>query len=88
MLIALDYDDTYTRNPVFWNKYIALCKSSGHDVICCTMRYPSESVELPIPVHYTSRQQKREYLQRLEIFPHVWIDDTPEFIGSRRLIGG
>jgi hypothetical protein len=39
MLISLDYDNTYTLDPKFWDMFVKNAISSGHRVICCTMRY-------------------------------------------------
>lgn len=38
MILALDYDETYTEDKDFWNLVVALAKSRGHEVVCCTMR--------------------------------------------------
>jgi len=45
MLIALDYDGTYTADPIFWDTFIASAQSHGHGVACITMRHEaSESL--------------------------------------------
>ena len=41
MLIALDYDDTFTRDPEGWLNFAKLMKSRGHEIIGVTMRYLS-----------------------------------------------
>ena len=38
MLIALDYDNTYTLDPTFWDGFIVVSKARGHNVIVATMR--------------------------------------------------
>ena len=38
LTIAIDYDDTYTADPSFWNKVIELAKDHGHNMICITAR--------------------------------------------------
>ena len=80
MLIALDYDDTYTRDPVFWDRFLQMAASSGHRVICLTMRYPEEAVTLPCDVFYTSRKAKKPYAADLMLHVDIWIDDAPHFI--------
>lgn len=86
MLIALDYDDTYTRDPLAWLTVVAFMKSKGHEFICCTMRTPGEAhnIHPPLrelmPVHCTSRKAKAEYLSGLGIRPDIWIDDNPRWL--------
>lgn len=87
MIIALDYDETFTRCPVGWSTAMAWMKHHGHTIIGCTMRTPAERegmddryFDVCSAVHFSSRQGKREYLASKSILPHVWIDDTPEFI--------
>ena len=48
MLIALDFDETYTRDPEFWDIVIANATQRGHAVICATMRkdVPHEADEV------------------------------------------
>jgi hypothetical protein len=76
MLLALDYDNTYTQDPVLWDGFILAARSRGHAVKIVTMRYPSEPVEVPgVDVVYTSRQAKKHFMAA-----DVWIDDTPAFI--------
>lgn len=80
--IALDFDETYTEDPLLWDKFVATVKQHGHDIRFVTFRYPveSEGIEkaakkLEIPIIYTSRQQKRMFWDA-----DIWIDDHPELI--------
>ena len=77
MKIALDYDGTFTEDPVLWKKFVALAESRGHEVICVTMRYPHEPVpvEVPCRVIYTSRKAKA-----IAVNMDVWIDDSPRWL--------
>lgn len=86
MIIALDYDGTFTQDPELWLKLIPLFRAAGHEVFCCTMRTPAEvsgmdskllSVVQVIP---TSRAGKAEFLKKMGIIVDVWIDDSPMFI--------
>lgn len=38
MIIALDFDDTYTINPTMWDSVIDIFKSNGFDMLICTAR--------------------------------------------------
>ena len=95
MIIALDYDETYTQDPALWNRFIEDCIKNGHRVICVTMRFNNEyeapdvinSIGKLCEVIFTERHAKAPYLQQRGIFPHVWIDDRPYYIyeNSRNL---
>ena len=39
MLIALDYDDTFTRDTSLWLDLIFIAMQAGHDVVMVTARY-------------------------------------------------
>jgi acid phosphatase class B len=89
MNISLDFDDTYTCDPVAFDEMIELMQSKGHIVYLVTLRYPSEGkivlqyLKDKIPVEniiFTGRKGKRATMYDLGVHIHVWIDDTPEFI--------
>jgi hypothetical protein len=86
MNIALDFDDTYTRDSNFWGLFIGLCKSHNHDVRIVTLRkkemyHPAlDYLSQSIPVIYTNGNSKRSFCNKMGWFPDVWIDDSPEFI--------
>lgn len=76
MLIALDYDKTYTADPGLWDQFIKLAVDRGHEVRIATMRFPEESIEgLSIPITYTSRKAKFGCMPA-----DIWIDDTPQYL--------
>ena len=89
MLIAIDYDGTYTEDPVMWDVFIAIAKTRGNKVICVTMRYEHEGVEVMQSIgsntfidgiYFTGRKAKCPYMSNLGIMPDIWIDDNPEWI--------
>jgi len=87
MIIAIDYDGTYTLDPHFWNEFIyRAIKENSHTVICATMRHDTdeERIEMPhgINIIYTGRIAKLPFLSGLGINPDVWIDDNPEWLYS------
>lgn len=92
MLIAIDYDDTYTRDPTLFAAFITMARGLGHHIVCITARGgpdlhdvidPVREPPLPIgvEVHYSAGKPKREYARALNLHPHIWIDDTPESVG-------
>ncbi len=87
LLICLDYDDTYTRDPILWYDFIRSAKKRGHRIICATMRYEQEGeiVEHALAQHvekiiYTDRKAKKPFLEKFKIYPDIWIDDSPEWL--------
>ena len=78
MRIALDYDKTYTLDPVFWANVIREARARGHTVDIVTMRHDNEDerlADMPVPVIYTGRKAKQKFFSA-----DVWIDDTPQWI--------
>ena len=86
MLIALDYDHTYTLDPELWDNFIDMCAKNKHTVICATMRYDYEGKDVintigkKCKVYFTSRNAKKPFLEEMGIFPDVWIDDNPMWL--------
>lgn len=82
MLIAIDYDGTYTADPRMWEAFIVGTNHLGHEIVICTGRaFPPNHEFAPwVTVHCTAGQAKRDYLATLGIHPDVWIDDDPQSI--------
>lgn len=86
MKIALDFDDTYTRDTIFWDGVIDSALARGHDIRIVTFRKSAMQdpalnyLALKIPIIYTEFNQKRPYCESVGFLVDVWIDDSPEFI--------
>jgi len=88
MIICIDFDGTYTADPILWNHFIETAKSHGHDVVCATMRYPTENDPIETllegrvsEIIYTCRKAKKEYVTtHLGKKPDIWIDDNPDWL--------
>lgn len=82
MIIALDYDRTYTADKELWDLFIKAAVEKGHKVICLTMRsYPDEKIEIPfVDVTYTDRKAKKRYADENGIHVDIWIDDRPAWL--------
>lgn len=85
MILALDYDDTFTLDPDFWLEVVRVARERGHIVQIVTRRFPTGNhgaIKVDgIDVIYTSDRPKRQHLERNGLpKPHVWIDDGPEGI--------
>ena len=93
MIIPIDFDETYTEDPELWNTFIRKAQTNGHRVICVTARYNEgkrqttnnddifKSIGTVIDhdeIYFSGIAAKRNYMiNEHEIYPHVWIDDTP-----------
>jgi len=86
MIVAIDYDNTYTCDPLSWDEVIETLKKSGHTVYCVTMRYEElhESMEVYAALNgkvdaifCTGRKAKRDFMEGMGINISVWIDDMP-----------
>ncbi len=90
MLVALDYDETFTRDPSTWRQVISVLRAAGHKIVVVTLRDTSRNEAEPVllalhdhvdAVFFTSRRAKAEYMfDHHQLFVHVWIDDNPLFI--------
>jgi hypothetical protein len=86
MKIALDFDDTYTRDPELWDQFINLSQSRGHDIRIVTFRKSSmtdpalDYLATKMPVIFTEYTQKRHFTNEIGWTVDIWIDDSPEFI--------
>lgn len=92
MNIALDFDDTYTRDPQMWDQFIGFAKARGHDIRIVTFRKSTmtdpalDRLAQVIPVIYTEYIHKRAFTNHLGWIVDVWIDDSPEFIAAAPVI--
>lgn len=76
MLIALDYDKTYSADPALWDDFVQSARDRGHTVKIVTMRRPDEAIPgVPIEVVYTSRKAKASVVSA-----DIWIDDSPQWV--------
>lgn len=94
MNIALDFDDTYTRDPALWDLFIAHAKDRKHDIRIVTYRKRTMTdpaldwLGQTIPVIFTEYTQKRKFTNDIGWLVDVWIDDSPEFIVEPMYIVG
>lgn len=94
MIIALDYDGTYTADPGLWDKFILDAEEAGHGVVCVTNRAGPGQVNNGtagpiagrvgpaggIPIVYCNNQPKRRVMLEQGFAVHVWIDDMPHLV--------
>lgn len=89
MTIAIDYDDTFTKAPELWNKFVEAATALGIDVIIVTMRNTEQIGDLHQVAHsvprdkvfFTALQGKRKFMKDNHgRHIDIWIDDSPEFV--------
>lgn len=89
MKIAVDYDDTFTRDKRLFAEFISNAIKRGHNVTFVTFRPPgpfNRDIEkaaelLGIDIVYTGGRQKQHCFEA-----DIWIDDKPELIPSSNLL--
>jgi hypothetical protein len=79
MNIALDYDGTYTADPILWDTFARIAISRGHTLTIVTRRSDAQPPELigALPVVHTSIGTTSK--AKLPYMPPgtIWIDDSP-----------
>jgi len=85
LIIAIDYDDTYTADRALFAEIIRTIKAAGHEAYFVTYRRDRtdgrnsdihhSARALDIPIVYTAEQQKKDVFKA-----DIWIDDKPELI--------
>ena len=77
LLIAVDYDNTYSAAPQLWERFAAIAQEEGHRVVICTGRAFAPDVETTLQIFCAGGQAKADYLAGEGLRPHVWVDDDP-----------
>ena len=87
LLFCLDYDETYTVDPVLFKAFIQLLQSRGHRVIVATMRYEDEGQpivddlgDIVETIIFTGRKAKVKFIHEAGYYPSIYIDDSPEWL--------
>ena len=85
MRIGLDYDDTFTVDPVAWSEVVAVLQSRGHEVVCVSARYKcfenqrelEDAIPPGVDVVLCSMNAKLDVMRKRGTPVDVWIDDNP-----------
>ena len=78
MLIALDYDNTITKDRPFWLLFADTAACWKHELVVVTGRDVSQPVTfLNVPVVYAGNQLKRDAAEEAGYKVDIWIDDEP-----------
>lgn len=89
MKLGLDYDDTYTADPLLWNWFIAKALERGHEVYCTSFRNEEDMEEPKLSLglligsancYGTGGLGKNHFMLKQGIQIDVWIDDCPDAV--------
>lgn len=87
MLLALDYDDTFTRDKEFWRDFCLAAVRRGHTVICVTARGEEDRPEVVQDLSgfvediiCTAGKAKHAAAYAAGYMVSVWIDDQPQWV--------
>jgi len=90
MIIAIDYDHTYTNDPQLWDEFSRNALSRNHTVYCVSSRDERTMDDAkntigkvigPANCFGTNLHPKREFMiKNHNIYIDVWVDDTPDTI--------
>lgn len=98
MLIAVDYDGTFTADPDFWRQMVALGRARGHEFVCVTGRSDERMLTDPsrhwgdevragiaglMPIVFAGDDYKSEAAVKAGYKVNVWCDDHPEWVGRQ-----
>lgn len=93
MIIAIDYDGTWTTDPEGWRQFYQLMTRRGHRVVMVTGRSGWTADmgrgELPrdMEIIYTKGQLKEHYVRTHRAYKvDIWIDDMPGMIQECRIL--
>jgi hydroxymethylpyrimidine pyrophosphatase-like HAD family hydrolase len=88
MIIAIDYDGTYSADPETFDKVIDLFIAAGHTVICVTGRSNDGVMDVPVRESIGKKVKcifagvgfKLEEAGNQGYKVDIWIDDRPQWI--------
>lgn len=92
MLIAIDYDCTWTEDPELWQALMLVGQARGHKFVMVTGRKAwSDDMarsNLPpgLPIVYAGDNYKQRAAAREGFLVDVWIDDLPGRIQAPLMI--
>jgi hypothetical protein len=89
MIVSLDFDDTFTADPLAWSSVAQVLTDAGHTVVCISGRDDTEAnlseIRRALPecvesIYLCGARSKKAYAERESIPVEVWIDDSPSRI--------
>lgn len=91
LVVAIDYDGTFTSDPQCWTAVIHCLRAAVHRVICVSARTEADGSRaelrraLPagIDILLSEFGQKRQFAKSQGWPVDIWIEDHPESVPSR-----
>lgn len=88
MVVAFDFDGTWTRDPVFWRAVVALLLASGHACVMVTGRSDADrwgaevrrEIGNLMPIVFAAGGWKDAAARRAGLIVDVWVDNEPSGI--------
>ncbi len=94
MIISIDYDETWTLDPPFWQRFCRQAVRSGHMVILVTNRpgtaFDCKELRKNVSgwvseIVFAGTSPKRAAAAARGFRPDVWIDDLPLTVENGRV---
>ena len=89
LLVAIDYDDTWTRQTKIWKQLVANIKRQGGSCICVTSRHKdtndgelTNSIGKHMTILYAKGKPKEKVAKEKGYSVDIWIDNKPETINK------
>ena len=92
--IAIDFDKTWTADPLGWYTFYHMMTDRGHTLILATGRekWSDDMARANLPpemrIIYCGRQLKEHACLAQGHRVDIWIDDMPGMIQDCRILGG
>ena len=89
MIVAIDYDATWTADPELWEAFSQYARRRGHSVALITNRPDSrlnrEQVGAAVSAFvdhmvFAGPMPKEKAAAKFGIYPAIWIDDSPDTV--------
>lgn len=90
MILAIDYDGTWTADPDLWAAFSRMAKARGHEIWCVTGRQPAMMPEVFATAGAVlgadrclaagGEPKAQAFERRTGKRVDIWIDDMPEMI--------
>ena len=94
MIVAIDYDNTYSADPETFDKLIKVLQDAEHIVICVTGRSDDgimgepvkQSIGRLVPIVFAGDEWKAYAAKRRGYDVNVWFDDMPQMIAPQIML--
>lgn len=85
---SIDFDDTFTADPLLWSMFVRMAKRRGHRFYCVTARQETEENtehinaqfdhwKCQMPIVFSNLGSKMDEVERRGIKIDIWCDDAP-----------